>query len=133
MTLDDPSIECFVHAPVIANVQCDALDAYMNKIDFDVVFGTLKALLKCKRRADITPRALKMSLPRLSCDHGGDRRAQELVQKMRRVCTSTVINVNDCIPHEFYLEFKQWKRQAKMDRELRMYSRTSRKSNAGAA
>ena len=100
------SVRLFVDAPSFADTLADRdrLETYAAKIDFDAVFGYLKKLAGCARRSELNARVLKMMLPRVSVDHGGDRLDQELVQKVR----AASLDSDDICLTLFGEEFRLW-------------------------
>lgn len=89
MNLDAPSIQRFANPPTFSVGEWDALEEYADSIDFKAVFDSVKNLLGCRRSEMTDTKWLKKRLKkvclRVHPDKGGDRRAYELVQKMRAI------------------------------------------------
>lgn len=87
-----PSVHLVVDAPPFADDDAGqgALREYADRIDFSAAFGYLKTLAGCVRRSEVDARRLKMMLPRLSVDHGGERVNQEFVQRVRAALRASV-------------------------------------------
>lgn len=126
LSLGSPELERFAYAPSFALGEDRALQEYEKDIPFESVFSFVKRHLNFKHRTDLTSRALKLALPRISVDHGGDRIMQEVVQKLRRVCSPDDNTTIDIGLIDFKQRFEAWQRgpskcRIRMMRLLRRY------------
>ena len=131
LTVESIDLKSFAHAPSFGLGDDAALEEYTRNIDFDSVFSFVQKYLNFERRACMTPRALKLALPSIAVDHGGERIMQEVVQKIRQICRDNEDDDEfDIGLVDFKMRFESWLRPSKekirLQKQLKGYESMAR-------